>query len=257
MMKLYVLVLLLSAVSGKALVRITLNSTEIIPDGVRLTNDDGRRYIGTIELGTPGQAFTVIFDSGSSDLWVPGPKWVSTKPRQKFDSSKSSSFYYNGSDVNLYYGSGSLTGILHAETVKIGDITITNQFFVEAVRSPIGDRLREIRFDGILGLGTDAVSRTPTVWTTMMTEGKVEKNMYSIWLRPSSIEADDGGEIVFGGLVAEQFIGEHTYLDLDTTGSAPPIFPFGPISVDGLDICTANCYAAADSGPLTLPFVSI
>lgn len=54
----------------------------------------------------------------------------------KYDSSSSSSYKANGTAFNISYVSGALEGFVSTDTLQIGDLTLKNQDFGEAVKEP-------------------------------------------------------------------------------------------------------------------------
>lgn len=157
-----------------------------------------------------------------------------------------------GRSVAIRYRTGSLTGFLSSDTVEIGGIRITGQSFTEATHTPDDDQLTKIPFDGILGLGSPLGSLTGTepVWETMLRQGQIKKKVFSIWLKKfpdSGVGGRDGGEIVFGGLVPEQFTGEHTYVNVEGKKN---YFKMFNVIVGRKDtkICSNECQVFVDSG---------
>lgn len=67
------------------------------------------QYYGEVQIGTPPQKFKLIFDTGSSNIWVPSVQcWsASCWTHNTYKSKLSSTYKYNGTKINLKYGSGS------------------------------------------------------------------------------------------------------------------------------------------------------
>ena len=202
--------------------KITGGSTTKVP----IANYMDAQYYGPVEIGTPGQEFQVCFDTGSSNLWVPSSKCAFSQipcdAHAKYDSEKSRSYKANGEDFAIQYGSGSLSGFLSSDTVRLGDsIEIKDQKFAEATKEP-GLTFLFAKFDGILGLGFKeiAVDGVSPVFDNAVAQKQVEKDQFSFWLNRDQDEDGvvDGGELVFGGVDEKHFVGEHVWVDLTKKG---------------------------------------
>ncbi|KAK1368337.1 Aspartic proteinase [Heracleum sosnowskyi] len=220
-------------------------------DIVALKNYMDAQYFGDIGVGTPPQKFTVIFDTGSSNLWVPSAKCyfsVACFFHSKYKASQSNTYKKNGTSAAIQYGSGAISGYFSQDNVKVGDLVVKNQDFIEATKEP-GVTFVAAKFDGILGLGFQEISvgHSVPVWYNMVKQGLVKEPVFSFWLNRNP-QADEGGEIVFGGVDPKHFTGKHTYVPVTRKGYWQ--FDMGEVLIDGKEtgFCEKECSAIADSG---------
>ncbi|XP_047325660.1 cyprosin-like [Impatiens glandulifera] len=219
-------------------------------DIISLKNYMDAQYYGEICIGSPPQKFTVIFDTGSSNLWIPSAKCLSIAClfHPKYKHRKSDTYTEIGDRVAIHYGSGSVSGFLSQDNVKVGDLLVQNQSFMEATREGSVTFVLA-RFDGILGLGFQEISvgDVVPVWYNMIEQGLVQEKVFSFWLNRDP-NAKVGGELVFGGADPKHFKGKHTYTPITQKGYWQ--FEMGDflIANHSTGFCEDGCAAIVDSG---------
>ncbi|CAA3011737.1 cyprosin-like [Olea europaea subsp. europaea] len=236
---------------GKGLKNAQLKQGDSKGDIVELKNYLDAQYYGEISIGSPPQNFTVIFDTGSSNLWVPSSKCylsIACYFHSKYKASKSSTYKKNGKPCSIHYGSGSISGHFSQDNVGVGDVVVTDQVFIEATREPSLTFIIA-KFDGILGLGFQEISvgdQVP-VWYNMVKQGLVDEPVFSFWLNRDT-EAEEGGEIVFGGVDPKHYKGKHSYVPVTKKGYWQ--FEMGDFLIGNLStgFCEGGCAAIIDSG---------
>lgn len=169
-----------------------------------------------IEIGTPPQKFKVVLDTGSSNLWVPSSECgsIACYLHSKYDSSSSSTYEKNGTEFAIKYGSGSLSGFVSQDNVKIGGVEIEKQQFAEATSEP-GLAFAFGRFDGILGLGFDTISVNKIVppFYSMLNQKKLDDPVFAFYLGDANKDGDSS-EATFGGIDKDHYTGELVKLPL-------------------------------------------
>jgi len=183
---------------------------------IPLSDYSDAQYYGPVKIGTPAEEFKVVFDTGSSNLWVPSTHCTSLACllHKRYDSKKSTSYVANNTAFHIEYGSGSLDGLISQDTVELGGLKIKNQGFAEATALP-GLTFDLAKFDGILGLGFDTISVDGVVppWYNLLKQGLVKTPVFSVWLSKNP-RGQNGGQLFLGGISEDYYKGEITYTPL-------------------------------------------
>ena len=109
--------------SSSGVFNVTRRSTGTDPLTIE---DGGQLWQGTITVGTPAVSYTVDFDTGSSDLFLPGSLCVVNCAGHKvYNPANSSTAVARLKPFVLTYGDGStVSGEQYTDTVTIAGLTV-------------------------------------------------------------------------------------------------------------------------------------
>ncbi|KAH8986113.1 Asp-domain-containing protein [Lactarius akahatsu] len=181
--------------------------------GDPLTDYSDGLWYGSITVGTPAVTYTVQFDTGSSDLFLPGSDCDWTCSGHTLYDPESSS---TSSDIRqpffLQYGDGSSTvsGEQYADTVTLAEFKATRQRLGAA--TTYSSAFESFPADGRLGMAYTSLSSygASPVFQSLVSQGQVSTPVFSFYL------AESGSELYIGGTNQDLYTGSFTYMPVTT-----------------------------------------
>ena len=173
---------------------------------------DLAEYVGQVSIGTPAQDFNVVYDTGSSNLWVPDSLCAdfavspSCAVQNRYENASSSTFHAACGllrcELILPYGSGTVLGQLSQETVAVGGLALSDAAFgrVNVEPGPLSEWGAPV-FDGILGLAYPIIAMPLLSFLSgpmdlMIARKLLPRDAFSVYL--SSTFNDSSSFVAFG-----------------------------------------------------------
>ncbi len=191
--------------------KVVSNSSLALVTEIELYNESDVFYYGNISIGTPAQTIPVVFDTGSSNLWVFSNLCVETSSACQvgtpvFYNATTSTTLENVSDIKMYipYGTGSVYTVPATEKLSLGELSTMVDFSM-ATDVP-GSTFSETGFSGLFGLGWPDIAvnqQTPAFY--QMYQNKQITGLIGFHLGSES--GLGGGEITFGGVDRTKYRG--------------------------------------------------
>ncbi|KAF9125407.1 hypothetical protein BGW39_007419 [Mortierella sp. 14UC] len=221
-------------------------------------NADDTQWVAAMLIGTPPQEFSVVFDTGSSDLWITSVSCTSSNcnAHRRFNPARSSTFRADSTQWSISYADKSRAqGVLGIDNITVAGIKVLDQTIglasVNTGSNPV-DAKNVI--DGMLGLGFDSDSdidgfRTPV--TNMILQNQIDQAIVSVWLNKAEDQDKSlsyGGQFIFGGVDPSLYTGPITYVPV--TSDTHWQIAVDKVIFDNkqLDMPRSSTYAIVDTG---------
>lgn len=217
--------------------------------GSIVVNDyENAQYFGPITVGTPPQELSVIYDTGSANLWVPNIHKL-LSPHKTYNHDKSSTYQPNGTVFDIEYGSGPVSGFFSEDTFNMGGFDVPSYTFAEVNDTKgLGPAYGIGKFDGICGMGwsTITVGGGPSPFAALSATGDLTKGVFAFYLgSDSSPTPESNSELVLGGVDANHYTGDFSFVPLTSE-------TYWEIALDGFTVngesVSSTKKAIVDSG---------
>jgi len=216
-------------------------------------------YYGKLEIGTPRQVFTVVFDTGSGNLMLPSTFCQSRActMHRRFDRKASATAEDYEADgrpsrkgaprdqITVTFGTGEISGVFMQDDVCIGNLC-TNMRFVGATEET-DDPFTSFNFDGVLGLALSQMAQGPefSIMDRLVSSEALKRPLFSVFLSDSDTESS---EITFGDIKDERMASEMFWVPVSQpTGYWQVRIEDVTINNKRQSLCT-NCQVAVDTG---------
>jgi cathepsin D len=219
---------------------------------IDISNYMNAQYYGEIGVGYPPQPFRVVFDTGSSNLWVPSKScWsIACWVHRTFDNTQSNTYSKDeqGREMKIQYGSGSVEGTVGKDVIAWGNLSVKDVYFGEMTKLG-GISFIAAKFDGILGMGFQSISvdNLPPVFFLMFSEGIISENSFAFYL--TKVPGKDS-KLTLGGYDKEKAQSEFKYYPV--SWEAYWMLDLDDVKVDGKSLGVSSGKVILDSGTSAL-----
>lgn len=226
----------------------------------RIANNANTQYYGRVAIGTPAHNFKVVYDTGSSVLWVPDAACRSEAcllhHKFRLDDSKTGSLLRSGGpgtvkEARIQYGTGSMSGVEASDTVRIGGkggMPISHSGLLLATHED-SSVFSDFPFDGVFGLNRRSVKSGSVDFNVLRhakRSGALKHNIVAFWL--GDPPGTNGGMMAVGGPDQRLYDGKLSWHPVISNPFGNWMLHLDSLKVGGVEVCEGGCTTIVDTG---------